>query len=212
MATATVALSLIHPHRSKDAFVALIEEWQGILVRDGYGVYQDWVNRRQTCLAHLIRTARGLAERPHPDIAACGAWALKELQRLCAMAKAPPTGGEWRAWYARLCTLIDRYHARKDDAGRLARRLQREMASLWVFLCEQGVDTTNNRAERALRCGVLWRKGSHGSASDKGNRWVERTLSLRHTCRQLGQSTCGVLVDAVTSLFCGRQPDLSWLH
>ena len=71
------------------------------------------------------------------------------------MAKAPPTGGEWRAWYARLCTLIDRYHERQDDAGRLVRRLQREMASLWVFLCEHGVDTTNNRAERALRFGVL---------------------------------------------------------
>ena len=212
MATDTVALYLIHPHRSKEAFLALIEDWQGILVSDGYGVYQDWVHQRQTCLAHLIRTARGLAERPHPDMAACGAWALTELHRLCAMAKAPPTGGEWRAWYARLCTLIDRYHTRKDDAGRLARRLQREMASLWVFLCEHGVDTTNNRAERALRFGVLWRKGTHGSASDKGNRWVERTLSLRQTCRQLGQSTFGVLVDAVTSLFCGRQPDLSWLH
>jgi transposase len=212
MTTETVALSLIHPHRSKEAFCALIDDWQGILVSDGYGVYQDWVNRRQTCLAHLIRTARGLSEKRQAELAACGAWALKELQCLCAMAKAPPTGGAWRAWYARLCTLIDRYHARQDDAGRLARRLQREMASLWVFLCEHGVDTTNNRAERALRFGVLWRKGSHGSASDKGNRWVERTLSLRQTCRQLGQSTFGVLVDAVTSLFCGRQPDLSWLH
>jgi transposase len=212
MATDTVSLYLIHPHRSKEAFLTLIEEWQGILVSDGYGVYQDWVNRRQTCLAHLIRPARGLSENRQAELAACGAWALKELQCLCAMAKAPPTGGEWRAWYARLCTLIDRYHERKDDAGRLARRLQREMASLWVFLCEHGVDTTNNRAERALRFGVLWRKGSHGSASDKGNRWVERTLSLRQTCRQLGQSTFGVLVDAVTSLFCGRQPDLSWLY
>jgi transposase len=212
MATETVSLYLIHPHRSTDAFFSLIEEWQGILVSDGYGVYQEWVNRRQTCLAHLIRTARGLSEKRDPHLAACGSWALKELQRLCHMATAPPTGGEWRAWYARLCTLIERYHTRQDDAGRLARRLQREMASLWVFLCEQGVDTTNNRAERALRFGVLWRKGSHGSASDKGNRWVERTLSLRQTCRQLGQSTFSVLVDAVTSLFCGRQPDLSWLY
>jgi hypothetical protein len=41
-------------------------------------------------------------------LAACGAWALVELQRLCHMATAPPTGGEWRAWYARLCKLIDR--------------------------------------------------------------------------------------------------------
>jgi transposase len=212
MTTDTVALSLMHPHRSKDAFRALSEEWQGGLVSDGDGVYPDWGTRRHTCLAHLIRTARGLSEKRDRHLAACGSWALKELQRWCPRATAPPTGGEWRAGDARLCPLMDRYQARQDDAGRLVRRLQREMASLWVFLCEQGVDTTNNRAERALRWGVWWRKGSHGSASDTGHRWVERTLSLRHTCRQLGQSTFGVLVDAVTSLFCGRQPDLSWLH
>ena len=50
------------------------------------------------------------------------------------MATAPPTGGEWRAWYARLCKLIDQYHDRSDEAGRFARRLLREMDSLWVFL------------------------------------------------------------------------------
>ena len=212
MTTDTVSLFLIHPHRSKEAFFALIDDWAGILVSDGYGVYQEWVNRRQTCLAHLIRSARGLSDKRDPELSACGVWALKELQRLCHMAKAPPTGGEWRAWYARFCTLIDRYHARKDDAGRLARRLQREMASLWVFLLEHGVEPTNNRAERALRFGVQLRKRSNGTASVKGNRWVERSLSLRQTCRQLGQSTFDVFVDAVSSLFCGRQPDLSWLH
>ena len=99
------------------------------------------------------------------------------------MAKAPPSGGEWNAWYARFCHLIGRYHARDDEAGRLARRLQREMASLWVFLLEHGVEPTNNQAERALRFAVMWRKGSHGTASLKGNQWVERSLSLRQTCR-----------------------------
>jgi transposase len=212
MATDTVSLYLIHPNRSTDAFFDLIDDWRGILVSDGYGVYQNWVNRRQTCLAHLIRTARGLSEKRDAELAACGAWALAELQRLCHMAKAPPSGGEWHAWYARFCTLITRYHARKDDAGRLARRLQREMASLWVFLVEHGVEATNNRAERALRFGVLWRKRSNGTASEKGNHWVERILSLRQTCRQLGQSTFGILVDAITSAFSGHQPNLSWLY
>jgi transposase len=212
LTTETVALSLMHPHRSHEAFVALIEAWQGLWVSDGYGVYQAWVNRRQTCLAHLIRTARGLSVHRQAELAAWGAWALTELQRLCAMAKAPPTGGEWRAWYARFCTLIERYHARQDDAGRLVRRLQREMASLGVFLCEQGMEPTNNRAERSLRCAVMWRKGSSGTDSDHGNRWVERTLSLRQTCRPLGQSTLGVLVDAVSSFFQRRQPDRAWLY
>jgi transposase len=163
-------------------------------------------------LAHLIRTARGLAERQQADLAACGEWALAELQRLCHMAKAPPTGGEWRAWYARLCKLIEQYHDRQDDAGKFARRLLREMDSLWVFLAQHGVEPTNNRAERALRFGVLWRKRSQGTASDKGNRWVERILSLKETCRLRAVSTYQVLVDAVASFFQGHQPDLAWLH
>ena len=145
-------------------------------------------------------------------MAACGAWALAELQRLCHMAKAPPTGGAWRAWYARLCKLIDQYHDRHDAAGRFARRLLREMDSLWVFLTQRGVDATNNRAERALRCGVLWRKRSLGTASDKGNRWVERILSLKETCRLHARATYAVLVDAVSCFFQGQPPDLSWIN
>jgi transposase len=212
MASARVAFYMIHPRRSKEAFAALIDDWTGLLVSDGYGVYQNWVQARQTCLAHLIRTARGLAARPQLELAACGTWALAELQRLCHMATAPPTGGEWRAWYARLCRLIDQYHDRADDAGRFARRLLREMDSLWVFLAQQGVDPTNNRAERALRCGVLWRKRSLGTASDKGNRWVERILSLKETCRLHARATYAVLVDAVSSFFQGQPPDLSWIN
>jgi transposase len=105
-----------------------------------------------------MRTARELSEKSHSELAACGRWALKALQGLCHMAKAPPTGGQWQAWYARFCRLIARYRERPDEAGKLVRRLQREMASLWVFLCEHGVEATNNRAERSLRFGVLWRK------------------------------------------------------
>jgi transposase len=211
-ASERVAFYMIHPRRSKEAFAALIDDWAGILVSDGYGVYQSWVEARQTCLAHLIRTARSLAERQHAELAACGTWALAELQRLCHMAKAPPTGGEWRAWYARLCRLIDQYHDRQDEAGRFARRLLREMDSLWVFLAQHGVEPTNNRAERALRFGVLWRKRSLGTASAKGNRWVERILSLKETCRLHARATYTVLVDAVSSFFHGHQPDFSWIN
>jgi transposase len=85
MASDTVAFYMIHPHRSKAAFAALIDDWAGILVSDGYGVYQTWVASRQTCLAHLIRTARSLAERQNAELAACETWALAELQRLCIM-------------------------------------------------------------------------------------------------------------------------------
>jgi transposase len=70
MVSDTAAFYMIHPRRSKEVFAALIDDWAGILVSDGYGVYQNWVARRQTCLAHLIRTARSLAERQDAELAA----------------------------------------------------------------------------------------------------------------------------------------------
>ena len=100
---------------------------------------------------------------------------------------------------------------RRDAAGWFARRLLREMDSLWVFLAQYGVDPTYNRAGQALRFGGLWWKRSLRTVSTKGNRWVERILSLKETCRLHARSTYAVLVDAVSGLFTNRPPDLCWL-
>jgi transposase len=93
----------------------------------------------------------------------------------------------------------------------LARRLQREGESLWTFLDVPGVEATNNIAECAHRFGVLWRKRSQGTCSEKGNRWVEQVLALRHTCRLRGRPTFPMLVEAVACLFKDERPDLNWL-
>jgi transposase len=85
------------------------------------------------------------------------------------------------------------------------------MAALFTFLLEEGVEPTNNPAERMLRFGVLWRKRSQGTSSDKGNRWVERILSLRQTCLLQGKSTFEVLTEAMRCYFRGQMPDLSWV-
>jgi transposase len=73
MVNPTVAFFMVQASRSKAAFEALVERWAGILVSDGYGVYCQWVHARQTCLAHLIRRARGLAERKDPAWPGLGA-------------------------------------------------------------------------------------------------------------------------------------------
>ena len=65
---------------------------------------------------------------------------------------------------------------------------------------------------RALRFGVQWRKRSLGTASEKGNRWVERILSLKETCRLRSVSTYHILVEAVARFFTGQQPQLAWLQ
>ncbi|CAK8722816.1 Transposase [Candidatus Electronema halotolerans] len=211
MANRQAAFFMIHPKRSKEAFEELIGAWNGILISDGYNVYQKWVGKRQTCLAHLIRRADGLAERADPELAACGKWAAAELRRLCRMAKDPPTKGEWSAFYARLCRLILRWRDCDSDAGRFVRHIDKEMEALFTFLLEEGVEPTNNPAERMLRFGVLWRKRSQGTDSDKGNRWVERILSLRQTCLLRGKSTFEVLTEAMRCYFRGQMPDLSWV-
>jgi transposase len=72
MANSLVAYFQIHPHRSKTAFAQLIADWLGILVSDGYSVYQHWQGVRQSCLAHLLRTAKGLAEHLDAGLARFG--------------------------------------------------------------------------------------------------------------------------------------------
>ncbi len=104
------------------------------------------------------------------------------------------------------------YAHRDDDAGRLVRQLLREMDNLWVFLQENGVAPTNNLAERMLRFAVLWRKRSFGTASEKGDRWVERILSLRQTCRIQKRPTYQELVNAIDAYFNRSRPDTEWIY
>ena len=56
--------------------------------------------------------------------------------------------------------------------------------ALWTFAYREGVEPTNNEAERALRHGVLWRHTSFGTHSAGGSRFVERLLTVRDTLRQ----------------------------
>jgi transposase len=106
MTNAFVAFFMIHKKRSKEAFNALIGARQGILVSDGYVVYKKWVNKRQSCLAHLIRRAIGVSEHRDPDIAKIGSLITKELRLLCHMAKVTPSEEEWNDFYQRLMHLF----------------------------------------------------------------------------------------------------------
>ncbi|NDY71995.1 hypothetical protein DO021_10765 [Desulfobacter hydrogenophilus] len=123
----------IHTNRNAEAFYASIEKWAGILVSDNYTVYCKWINLRQTCLAHLIRSAKKLSTNPEPEIAKFGTWAQKELKLLVSMAHAPPTNGQWCAFYARLCRLIALNKDRKDQAGRRTPGRWRNSSAIFGF-------------------------------------------------------------------------------
>ena len=70
----------------------------------------------------------------------------------------------------------------------------------------EGVEPTNNGAERALRPVVLWRKGSFGSDSGDGSRYVERLLTVVASCRQQGRLLLDFLVAAGEAALRGSPP------
>ncbi len=69
-----------------------------------------------------------------------------------------------------------------------------------------GVEPTNNVAERALRPAVLWRKGSFGSDTEAGSRFAERLLTVVATCRQQGRQLLDFLVAAGEAALWGISP------
>ena len=61
------------------------------------------------------------------------------------------------------------------------KNLLKHVDALWKFVDHEGVDPTNNHAERELRPIVLWRKSSFGSKSESGDRFAERVMSVVQT-------------------------------
>jgi transposase len=211
MVNTMVAFFRIDPKRSKQAFLELIADWKGILISDGYGLYCKWVHGRQTCLAHLIRKAKALIESRKLNERRGGKLILAHLNTLIEFSKHKPPPLKWERFYNSLLLILSLFEDDTDDAGRLARQIIRELDALWTFLEHDGVEPTNNRAERSLRFGVLWRKCSLGTQSDKGNRWVERILSVKETCRLRDKATFPFLVECLECYFAGISVDVSWI-
>ena len=186
----------IDPRRSADAAAALLgEQPQGTIVTDRYSAY-SWLDleQRQLCLAHLLRDFQALSQRR----GAPGKLGRKLDAALGeAFAITGERGGErgeleaLRADLApvrqRIRSLLERgTRSRDEKARRFTSGLLELWPALWTFTRLCGVTPTNNTAERALRHAVIWRKLSHGTQTDHGNRLVERLLSIRETCRLNG--------------------------
>jgi transposase len=69
-----------------------------------------------------------------------------------------------------------------------ANNLLKIWPALWTFVTVDGVEPTNNAAERSLRGPVIHRKLSQGSRTQDGEHFIERALSASVTCRLQGRS------------------------
>lgn len=82
--------------------------------------------------------------------------------------------------------VVEELVRRSAEAGGAVLRDLKVEEGLWTFERIEGIEPTNNAAERVLRHGVIWRRISGGTDSRDGSRFVERMLTAVEKCRQSG--------------------------
>jgi transposase len=202
-ATPWVIVFLVHARRSKEAALALLRTFRGIVGSDRWKAYRAWpIRRRQLCWAHLIRAFTGFEE--------LGGGAARIGKALKAEARqmftwwnrvrdGPLSRSSFQTYLVgvrrRVKILLARgARCRTPEVAATCQDLLKLFPALWTFVRVEGVEPTNNAAERAIRPGVLWRKGSFGTQSEEGSRFVERIMTTAATLRQQGRN----VVDFVT--------------
>ena len=212
--TGTLALFLIRKNRSGKAAQDLLgSDFAGILVSDRWTAYA-WVDvtRRQVCWAHLERQYRGFQDFGE-DAKAVGR-ALELLTEVMfhlwhQVRDGALTRSEFQQDMAGLRELVKAHLQRgtscpeRNVAGRCAEILKLEPA-LWTFVHTEGVEPTNNNAERIIRPGVLWRKSSFGTDSPNGSRFVERILTVVSTLRLQGRNVLDYVTEACRAALWGQ--------
>jgi transposase len=213
----TAVVTVFRVARSRGSVVArelLGETFAGTITTDRWSAY-GWVDvlRRQLCWAHLIRDFRGMTERDAVG-ARLAEEILGEVEEMFDWWHRVRDGTMERAAFqkrmvpvrARVGDLLRKAStsAEKKTAGMCREILTLEPA-LWTFVDSEGIEPTNNAAERAIRPAVLWRKGSFGNDSEAGARFTERILTAIATLRQHGRPVIAYLTEACAAARAGQK-------
>lgn len=216
---AAVTVFVVSQSRGKKVVREMLgEEFSGYLVTDRWCAYNSIdVTKRQLCWAHLLRDFQGMVDRGGAG-AETGAALLERADQMMTWWHHVRDGSLTREKFkefmkpvqAKVSRLL-RYgvaDAEPRTAGMCAEILKLEPA-LWTFVQVEGLEPTNNHAERAIRPAVLWRKGSFGNDSAVGARFTERILTAVATVRLQGRNVLQYLADACDEFRrTGRAPGL----
>ena len=165
--------------------------------------------QRQLCWAHLLRNLQGLIDQQHAESVRAEGM-LQLAHKLFAVWQWYRSGVfDQIAMQQALMPVRGAMHERLEAGQRcgwdklqgLCRDLLTHWEALWTFSRVEGMEPTNNVAERALRPAVVWRKSCFGTQSALGSRFVERMLSVRATCAQQGRNLFEFLSAAVRAQF-----------
>jgi transposase len=181
------------------------EAFSGILVTDRSRA-SNWypVRWRQLCWAHLLRdfeAMRGRGERSEE----IGDALLAQAHQMFPWWHRVREGTLRRSTFRPSMTPLRREVERLLEAGSrcgvpktagACRDILKRREALWTFVQVAGVEPTNNAAERSIRPGVLWRKGSAGTQSAAGSRFVESMLTVVSTLKQQQRNVFAYLTAA----------------
>jgi transposase len=201
----------LHAHRSGKAFEELVgKKADGLaVVTDRYAVYTTIGRLHQYCLAHLIRDFRRYAERDGPD-RETGKALARELALVCKIHRdyrdgkislKQRNGRIDRRKHRVEFWLDDGFANGSDKLSGLCDSLLSNFNKLWTFTKIEGMEPTNNLAERDLRKLVIWRKKSFGTRSNRGQKFVERITSVVETAKRHGKNALKFIQDAVARFF-----------
>jgi transposase len=221
--TATVTVFLVRLSRSRKVLAELIPGTAGVLTTDRYPAYDHLVrDKRQVCWAHLRRDFQAMIDRTNAG-SGVGEDLLIHADILLRQWKRVRDGTLTRAGFRRTYLGWVRTEVRAllergsvcgcaKTAG-VCRELLSVEPGLYTFAAVEGVEPTNNAAERALRHAVCWRKTSYGTDSAGGSRFVERVLTVVASCRQQGRNVLAFLTDAIQAARTGTTaPPLIPIH
>lgn len=187
----------------------------GILVSDRATALNFWaMERRQVCWAHLLRKAISFSERDGPS-GSIGRELLDYITIIFghwhSLRDGKLTRNEFRELMApvrrHVEALLERAVKSKlpHVSGSCADILEHR-AALWTFVDTEGVEPTNNHAERELRAFVLWRKRSFGTQSARGNLYAERLMTVAHTARKQQRNVLEFLTACCAAARTGATP------
>lgn len=187
--------------------------FRGYVGSDRYSGY-SWLDlkQRQVCWAHLKRDFTKIAERSGLS-AQIGKDLLAQQKLLFEIWYQVRDGTLSRTEFCQqvipirnrineILTQGAGYQIGYKDKSPLAktvrtcRQLLKVELALWLFVSVEGVEPTNNAAERALRPAVLWRRTSFGSQSLDGSCFAARMLTVGTTLRLQQRNVLDYLAQA----------------
>lgn len=218
-----ICFQMILSRASTAAQTVLGETFTGFITSDRCSAY-NWVdvNRRQLCWAHLKRDFIQISERTGAS-AEIGKSLLEQEKELFNLWHQYRNDQFTRSELEQVVEpikikiLSQLQEAAALDIGakektplaqtvRTCRNLLKLEVALWLFITEEGVEPTNNAAERAIRPAVIWRRTSFGSDSAAGSLFVSRLLTVVSSLKLQERNIFDFLVESVSAHRAGNVP------